>query len=140
MKQNTKSKSKKQPRKQEKKQDIFAGILTAIMKILFMFIVVALMLVLTKRLYQLGYDIFGEKPGTGVEIEIEFEVAEGESAMTTAKRLKDKNLISSEVIFLLQKTLYEKDIIAGTHVLNSNMTTLEILDELSASPGRTDDN
>lgn len=136
MKQNTKKKSKKQ----NEKNDVFAKVMMTVIKVLFLLIVVALMLVMTKRLHQFGYDLFGEKPGNGVEIEIEFEVAEGESAMTTAKRLKDKNLISSEIIFLLQKALYEKDIIAGTHVLDSNMTTLEILDELSMAPGRTDDN
>lgn len=136
MKQNTKKKNKKQ----SDKNDVFSKVMMAVIKILFLLIVAALMLMLTQKLYKFGYDIFGEKPGTGVEIEIEFEVAEGESAMTTAKRLKDKNLISSEIIFLLQKSLYEKDIIAGTHVLDSNMTTLEILEELSAAPGRTDDN
>ena len=134
-----KTKKKKQQKKQQKKPDVVNRLLIAVITVLFLAIVVIIMLGLTRQLYQFGYDIFGEQPGTGVEIEVEFEVMEGESARTTAKRLKDKNLISNETIFILQKILYEKEIIAGVHVLNTNMTTLEILEELSMSPGRTDD-
>jgi cell division protein YceG involved in septum cleavage len=99
--------------------------------IAFLIVVVVVMLGLVKQLYQFGHDVFAEEPGTGVEVTIDFTVAEGESARTTAKRLKSKNLISSEWVFLTQRILYEKEIVAGTHELHSNMTTLEILSELS---------
>lgn len=133
-------KTKGKKKKKSESSDVFARVMRAIFTILFLVVVLVIMLLMTRQLYQFGYDIFGEKPGTGVEIEVEFEVMEGEPVMTIAGRLKDKNLISNEVIFILQKVLYEKEILAGVHVLDSNMTTLEILDELSMPPGRTDDN
>lgn len=135
MAQKTKSKGKKKT----SDHDVFGKVMTAVISVLFLVIVAGAMVLMTQQLYRFGYDLFGEQPGTGVEIEVEFEVAEGESAMTTAKRLKDKNLISSELIFIIQKMLYEKEIIAGTHVLNSNMTTLQVLDELSTPTGRAND-
>ncbi len=130
-------KKKVKGKQKKEKDDRFNRVLSIIWMVLFLAVVAGLMLVMTGKLYQFGYDLFGEKPGTEIEIEIEFEVREGEAAITTAKRLKDKNLISSELIFLLQKILYDKDIIAGTHQLNSNMTTLQILEELSV--GRVND-
>lgn len=135
MAQKTKSKKKKQT----SDRDVFGKVMTALISVLFLIIVAGAMILMTQQLYRFGYNLFGEQPGTGVEIEVEFEVAEGESAMTTAKRLKAKNLISSELIFMIQKVLYEKEIIAGTHVLNSNMTTLQVLDELSTPTGRAND-
>jgi len=59
--------------------------------------------------------------------------------MVTAERLKDKNLIASKTIFMIQKVLFEKDIIAGIHTLHSNMTTLQVLDELSRPMERLND-
>ncbi|MBQ8814642.1 MAG: hypothetical protein IJZ85_09125 [Lachnospiraceae bacterium] len=132
-------KTKRKGKKKTSDHDMFGKVMTAVISVLFLIIVVVAMALMTQQLYRFGYDLFGEQPGTGVEIEVEFEVAEGESAMTTAKRLKDKNLISSELIFIIQKMLYEKEIIAGTHVLNSNMTTLQVLDELSTPTGRAND-
>lgn len=132
-----KKKSKK--KKRAAKQDHLSQLMQVVIAALFFTILTIVMIVVTQRLYQFGYDIFGEQPGTGVEIEFEFEVMEGESAMTTAKRLKSKNLISSELIFLLQKMLYDKDIVAGVHDLHSNMTTLEILEELSMPTGSVND-
>lgn len=132
-------KTKKKSEKQKTAQDIFGKIMSFVISVLFLVIVACAMVLLTQQLYRFGYTLFGEQPGTGVEIEVPFEVPEGESAMTTAARLKDKNLISSEVIFMIQKVLYEKDIIAGTHTLHSNMTTLQVLDVLSTPLERLND-
>ena len=132
-------KTKKKQKKQVTTQDIFGKVISLLLSVLFLVVVACAMVLLTQQLYRFGYTLFGEQPGTGVEIQVEFQVPEGESAMTTAARLKDKNLISSEAIFMIQKVLYEKDIIAGTHTLHSNMTTFQVLDELSTPMERLND-
>ena len=49
-------------------------------------------------------------------------------------------LIPASCLEVLQiAVLYEKDIIAGTHTLHSNMTTLQVLDELSTPMERLND-
>lgn len=132
-------KTKKKKKKQATTKDIFGRTMSAVLFVLFLAVVTCAMILLTQQLYRFGYTLFGEKPGTGVEIEVAFEVPEGESAMMTAERLKDKNLIASKTIFMIQKVLFEKDIIAGTHTLHSNMTTLQVLDELSRPMERLND-
>jgi len=132
-------KTKKKKKKQATTKDIFGRTMSAVLFVLFLAVVTCAMILLTQQLYRFGYTLFGEQPGTGVEIEVAFEVPEGESAMMTAERLKDKNLIASKTIFMIQKVLFEKDIIAGTHTLHSNMTTLQVLDELSRPMERLND-
>ncbi len=122
-----KKKSEKTRQKDLLKRVINLGLRAAI------FLVIAILVMnISKQLYRFGYEFFTEQPGTGVEIAVEFTVAVGESAASVAERLKDKDLISSEVTFLLQKLVYDKDIYAGVHTLHSNMTTLEILGVLSS--------
>jgi len=132
-------KTKKKKKKQATTKDIFGRTMSAVLFVLFLAVVTCAMILLTQQLYRFGYTLFGEQPGTGVEIEVAFEVPEGESAMVTAERLKDKNLIASKTIFMIQKVLFEKDIIAGIHTLHSNMTTLQVLDELSRPMERLND-
>lgn len=132
-------KTKKKKKKQATTKDIFGRMMSAVLFVLFLAVVTCAMILLTQQLYRFGYTLFGEQPGTGVEIEVAFEVPEGESAMMTAERLKDKNLIASKTIFMIQKVLFEKEIIAGTHTLHSNMTTLQVLDELSRPMERLND-
>ena len=130
-----KKKSKKKTKRQNK--DWLTQLMHVVIAALVLTIMTVVLMVLSQNLYRFGYNIFGEKPGTSVQIDFEFEVMEGESASTTAARLKSQGLISNELIFLLQKVLYDKDIVAGVHTLHSNMTTLEILDELSMPTGES---
>lgn len=121
-----KKKGSKTRQKEILKQIIFMGL-----RVVFLLVIAILVINVSKELYRFGYEFFTEQPGTGVEISVSFTVEAGESAASVADRLKEKDLISNKMTFLLQKMIYDKDIYAGVHSLHSNMTTLEILGVLS---------
>lgn len=123
-------KQKKKSSKKRQKELLKKVIVTGVRVIIILVIAISVTSV-SKELYRFGYEFFTEQPGNGVEISVEFTVEVGESASSIAARLKDKDLISDELTFLLQKVIYDKDIYAGVHTLHSNMTTLEILGVLS---------
>ena len=123
-------KQKKNERKKRQKE-FLKQIIMAGLRLSLLLIVAILVVSLSRELFRLGYDLFNERQKDGVEIAVEFSVTVGESAVSVAERLKEKEMISSEVVFLLQKVIYDKDIYAGVHQLHSNMTTLEILGVLS---------
>lgn len=123
-------KQKKSGRKKRQKE-ILKQIIAAGLRLSLLLIVAILVVSLSRELFYLGYNLFNERQKDGVEIAVEFSVTVGETAVSVAKRLKEKELISSEVVFVLQKIIYDKDIYAGVHQLHSNMTTLEILGVLS---------
>jgi cell division protein YceG involved in septum cleavage len=123
-------KQKKNERKKRQKE-FLKQIIMAGLRLSLLLIVAILVVSLSRELFRLGYDLFNERQKDGVEIAVEFSVTVGESAVSVAERLKEKEMISSEVVFLLQKIIYDKDIYAGVHQLHSNMTTLEILGVLS---------
>ena len=123
----------KQKRSERKKRqrEILKQIIMVGLRLSLLLIVAILVVSLSRELFHLGYDLFNENQKDGVEIAVEFSVTVGESAISVAGRLKEKELISNEVVFVLQKIIYDKDIYAGVHQLHSNMTTLEILGVLS---------
>lgn len=123
----------KQKRNERKKRqkEFLKQIIMVGLRLSLLLIVAILVVSLSRELFRLGYDLFNEGEKDGVEIAVEFSVTVGESAVSVAERLKEKEMISSEVVFLLQKIIYDKDIYAGVHRLHSNMTTLEILGVLS---------
>ncbi|MBQ6875017.1 MAG: hypothetical protein IJN46_02140 [Lachnospiraceae bacterium] len=123
-------KQKKSGRKKRQKE-ILKQIIMVGLRLSLLLIVAILVVSLSRELFRLGYDLFNERQKDGVEIAVEFSVTVGESAISVAERLKEKELISNEVVFVLQKIIYDKDIYAGVHQLHSNMTTLEILGVLS---------
>ena len=123
-------KQKKSGRKKRQKE-ILKQIIMAGLRLSLLLVVAILVVSMSRELFRLGYDLFNERPKDGVEITVEFPVSVGESAISVAERLKETELISSEVVFVLQKIIYDKDIYAGVHQLHSNMTTLEILGVLS---------
>ena len=123
-------KQKKSGRRKRQKE-ILKQIIMVGLRLSLLLIVAILVVSLSRELFRLGYDLFNERQKDGVEIAVEFSVTVGESAISVAERLKEKELISNEVVFVLQKIIYDKDIYAGVHQLHSNMTTLEILGVLS---------
>lgn len=130
-------KQKTKKRRKSRQIDMLQRLIHVGLRLAFLLVLGILVLTAARQLYDFGYELFAEKLGDGVEITVEFNVEAGGSAKSVAARLKDKGLISSEAIFLVQKILYEKDIYAGVHVLHSNMTTLEILGVLSTPVERT---
>lgn len=121
----------KKSRRKKRQKEILKQIIMVGLRLSLLLIVAILVVSLSRELFRLGYDLFNERSKDGVEITVEFSVTVGESAVSVAERLKEKELISSEVIFLVQKIIYDKDIYAGVHQLHSNMTTLDILGVLS---------
>ena len=117
--------------RKKRQKEILKKIIMIGLRLSLLLIVAILVVSLSRELFRLGYDLFNERKNDGVEIMVEFSVTVGESAVSVAGRLKEMELISSEVVFVLQKIIYDKDIYAGVHQLHSNMTTLEILGVLS---------
>ncbi len=117
--------------RKKRQKEFLKKIIMIGLRLSLLLIVAILVVSLSRELFRLGYDLFNERQKDGVEIAVEFSVTVGESALSVAGRLKEKELISSEVVFLLQKVIYDKDIYTGVHQLHSNMTTLEILGVLS---------
>ena len=117
--------------RKKRQKEILKKIIMIGLRLSLLLIVAILVVSLSRELFRLGYDLFNERKNDGVEIMVEFSVTVGESAVSVAGRLKEMELISSEVVFVLQKIIYDKDIYAGGHQLHSNMTTLEILGVLS---------
>ncbi len=84
--------------------------------------------------YDYGYRVFAEEP---VESEpgrdIEITVEAGMDAKAIGKLLESKGLINDGTLFYLQNILskYSGDLMAGTYVLNTSMTTEEMMAEMS---------
>lgn len=64
--------------------------------------------------------------------EVKFVIEPGMSKYQIVKELKKENLIKNEFVGkLIIKLSYNKDFLAGTHLLNKNMTLLTIFDNLT---------
>ena len=89
---------------------------------------------LSKTAYDFGYDIFNDVPmeqGEGTEITV--VVPEGVSVHQIGKLLEGKDLIKNPGVFLIQEKLsnYKGRLQPGTYILNTNMTSEEIMAILS---------
>ncbi|RGY97036.1 endolytic transglycosylase MltG [Clostridium sp. AM58-1XD] len=85
--------------------------------------------------YAFGHEIFcptavAAEPGT----ERNVTVGEGTTESQAAKILKDNGLIRNEAVFIIQAKLYEYTIHPGTYVLNTSMTSREMLEILNEVP------
>lgn len=85
--------------------------------------------------FRFGYEIFADiamapAPGNEVTVMIEEDLSERQ----VGKILKDKGLIHNEYAFWIQSVFYDYTIYPGDYVLNTSMTSREILDELSVKP------
>lgn len=87
------------------------------------------------RGYAFGHSIFystsmEEAPGTDRTVVI----GEGQTVSETARQLKTLGLISSELAMQIQVKFYDYDIYPGTYVLNTSMTSKELLQILNEKP------
>lgn len=83
-----------------------------------------------KSAYDFGYAIFNQVPmesGEGTDVTV--VIKEGSSVYQIGKILKKKNLIEDAKVFVIQEKLsnYEGQLQAGTYILNTSMTTDEMM-------------
>ena len=109
---------------------------SAIIGICFRLIIYALAILLiyegVTQGFRFGHEIFyassvEEAPGHDQN----FTVASGETVRAVGQELEDAGLISNQYSFIVQAILYDYEIQPGDYVLNTSMTSREILDELS---------
>ncbi len=112
---------------------------SAIIGISFRLIIYALAILLlyegVTRGFQFGYEIFY---ASSVEAapghDKGFTVESGETVRAVGKELEEEGLITSRYSFIVQALIYEYEIQPGEYVLNTSMTSRDILDELSTAP------
>lgn len=115
-------------------------ITTAIISISVKLIVYALIILLlyeaVTRGYAFGHEVFfaeamEEKPGRDISVTIKPDTSVSEAA----KLLTDKGLIKSEFAFIFQSKFYDYGTIyPGEYVLNTSMTSKEVLQALNVKP------
>lgn len=106
-----------------------------IIKLLICIFVIAVILLLGKTAYSLGYDVFNQK-AMDTEMnarEVSLTITEGMSVYEVGKLLEKKKLIEKPFVFVIQEKLsdYKGKIKPGTYVLNSAQTVDDILEVLS---------
>ncbi len=61
-----------------------------------------------------------------------FEVKKGESTLQISERLKNKNLITSDWVFLINSKIKAKPLVTGYYNLSPSMTMLDIFNKISS--------
>lgn len=120
-------------------------ITTTIISISVKLIVYALIILLlyeaVVRGYAFGHEVFYAEavdPAPGKDVPVLIE--DKESVSKAAEYLNQKGLIKSEFAFIFQSKFYDYNTIyPGTYVLNTSMTSKEILQKLSEKPDSGDD-
>jgi UPF0755 protein len=112
-----------------------AIVLFALLKVFVLFLVILVLVSVGRKAYSFGYRVFAEEtvsdpPGKKVAVTIE----DGLSASELASLLKEKRLILDENVFFVQYQLsqYKGKVKGGSYVLNTSMTSEEILKEISS--------
>jgi UPF0755 protein len=115
--------------------------LFALLKIFVLFLVILVFVSVGKQAYSFGYRVFAEEtvsdpPGKKVAVTIEDDI----TASQLASLLKEKRLILDEKVFYVQYQLsqYKGKVKGGSYVLNSSMTSEEILEEISSGESESE--
>lgn len=85
--------------------------------------------------YDYGYRVFAEEPAESEPgRDIEVVISEGMDAKSIGELLESKGIVKDGTLFYLQNILskYKGDLKAGNYMLNTSMTSEEIMAELSA--------
>lgn len=121
----------KQIRKQ-KKSSIVAG---GFFRFALYLIVTIAVIYIGKSAYDFGYDIFYQQPVDSREDgrDITVVVEEGDSVYQVGRTLESRGLIRDAKVFIVQEKLsnYSGKIQAGTYILNTGMTTDEMMEILA---------
>ena len=107
---------------------------TVVLKVVFAVLVVMFVYKGAMLAYDYGYRVFAEEPvdsAPGFDMDVTIE--EGMDAKAIGQLLESKGLIKDGTLFYLQNILskYKGDLKAGDYVLNTSMTTEEMMAVLS---------
>lgn len=107
---------------------------TIVLKVVFAVLVVMFVYKGAMLAYDYGYRVFAEEPvdsAPGWDMDVTIE--EGMDAKAIGQLLESKGLIKDGTLFYLQNILsrYKDDLKAGDYVLNTSMTTEEMMAVLS---------
>lgn len=107
---------------------------TLILKVVFAVLIVMFVYKGATMAYDYGYRVFAEEPvesEPGLDMTVTIE--EGMDAKAIGKLLESKGLIKDGTLFYLQNILskYKGDLKAGEYVLNTSMTTEEMMAVIS---------
>jgi len=109
----------------------FAG---TVVRVALVILAVICILKFAGKAYDFGYRIFAEEPMSGAPgRDITVTVTGGDSQSEIIQMLEDKGIIRDHLLFTIQKklSLYKDDIKPGSYVLNTSMTTDEIIEVLA---------
>ena len=111
---------------------ITSAVLRVFLNILFYIAIILVLVQAVKITYNFSYQLFGSvsveaEPG----IDIEFQIAKGESTMDVARKLEAGNLIVNKYSFYLKTKFKEYNFYPGTFILNTSMDYDEILDVIT---------
>ncbi|ABX42654.1 endolytic transglycosylase MltG [Lachnoclostridium phytofermentans] len=111
---------------------ITSAVLRVFLNILFYIAIILVLIQAVKITYNFSYQLFGSvsveaEPG----IDIEFQIAKGESTMDVARKLEAGNLIVNKYSFYLKTKFKDYNIYPGTFILNTSMDYDEILDVIT---------
>ena len=114
---------------------ITGTVISVAVRIIIAALVLFVLLKGVKIAYNFGHSVFyaeavDEKPGRDVVI----TVVEESDASETAELLKRKGLIDNEISFRIQKKFFEYDLKPGEYVLNTSMTSREMLEIMNEGP------
>ncbi len=107
---------------------------TIVLKVVFAVLVVMFVYKGAMLAYDYGYRVFAEEPvDSAPGFDMDVTVEEGMDAKAIGQLLESKGLIKDGTLFYLQNILskYKGDLKAGDYVLNTSMTTEEMMAVLS---------
>lgn len=103
---------------------------TIVLKVVFAVLVVMFVYKGAMLAYDYGYRVFAEEPvDSAPGFDMDVTVEEGMDAKAIGQLLESKGLIKDGTLFYLQNILskYKGDLKAGDYVLNTSMTTEEMM-------------
>lgn len=107
---------------------------TIVLKVVFAVLVIMFVYKGAMLAYDYGYRVFAEEPvDSAPGFDMDVTVEEGMDAKAIGQLLESKGLIKDGTLFYLQNILskYKGDLKAGDYVLNTSMTTEEMMAVLS---------
>ena len=116
-------------------KQLFGAMSATIFRICITAVIVLAVIFLSVSAYDFGYAVFADAPvSTGEAQMISVVITEDKDTMEVAELLEDKGIIADAKIFYVQEMLSDTTggIQPGVYELSSNMTSSEILAEITA--------
>lgn len=118
-------------------------ILSVSCKILIFVLIVLLLFLTGKTMFEFGQDIFKEEAMTSSEnaVTVEVVIPEKSSVMDIAGILADNGLVKSKMLFFAQAVLsdYSDDFKSGTYTLSTDMEPTEIMSVIAPESEDTEE-